>query len=265
MIVTGDPTQIDLPPNTKSGLVEALRILDGVAGRRSPCASTTPTSCRHPLVAEIVQGLRPRRQNGARAGRRRGLIRPFRERTAPSAAAFRPMPPARKPPDLHRHFRRGRRLAAEAQAREALVGEGGRARRCRKPASTPRPARNSASSSPTIRISVRSTRAGAARTSRPTCCPFPAFPTKPGGKLPPMLGDIVLAAETVAREAELEGKPLDHHITHLVIHGVLHLLGHDHEDEGRRRPWKRWSGRAASEACHSRSLRVTGMETNRRR
>ncbi len=32
MIVTGDPTQIDLPPNTKSGLVEALRILDGVPG-----------------------------------------------------------------------------------------------------------------------------------------------------------------------------------------------------------------------------------------
>jgi probable rRNA maturation factor len=60
---------------------------------------------------------------------------------------------------------------------------------------------------------------------------FPAFPTKPGEKLPPMLGDIVLAAETVAREAGLEGKPLDHHITHLVVHGVLHLLGHDHEDE----------------------------------
>jgi probable rRNA maturation factor len=60
---------------------------------------------------------------------------------------------------------------------------------------------------------------------------FPAFPMKPGEKLPPMLGDVVLAAETVAREAELEGKPLDHHITHLVIHGVLHLLGHDHEDE----------------------------------
>lgn len=61
---------------------------------------------------------------------------------------------------------------------------------------------------------------------------FPAFPTKPGGKIPPMLGDIVLAAETVAREAELEGKPLDHHITHLVIHGLFHLLGHDHEEAG---------------------------------
>src|SRR5690606_15567815 len=60
---------------------------------------------------------------------------------------------------------------------------------------------------------------------------FPAFPVKPGDKPPPMLGDIVFAAETVAREAELEGRPLDHHITHLVIHGLLHLLGHDHEEE----------------------------------
>ncbi len=59
---------------------------------------------------------------------------------------------------------------------------------------------------------------------------FPAFPVEPGDALPPMLGDIVLAAETVAREAKLEDKPLDHHISHLVIHGLLHLMGHDHED-----------------------------------
>jgi probable rRNA maturation factor len=60
---------------------------------------------------------------------------------------------------------------------------------------------------------------------------FPAFPTKVGDPLPPMLGDIVLAAGTVAAEAALEGKPVAHHITHLVVHGLLHLLGHDHEDE----------------------------------
>ncbi|MER8828279.1 rRNA maturation RNase YbeY [Mesorhizobium sp. M0938] len=60
---------------------------------------------------------------------------------------------------------------------------------------------------------------------------FPAFPLGKGGPLPPMLGDIVLAAETVAREAALEDKPLDNHITHLVIHGLLHLLGHDHETD----------------------------------
>ncbi|TPJ82882.1 rRNA maturation RNase YbeY [Mesorhizobium sp. B2-6-2] len=60
---------------------------------------------------------------------------------------------------------------------------------------------------------------------------FPAFSFPKGGKLPPMLGDIVLASETVSREAALEDKPVANHITHLVIHGLLHLLGHDHETD----------------------------------
>ncbi|HEY4193437.1 MAG TPA: rRNA maturation RNase YbeY [Mesorhizobium sp.] len=60
---------------------------------------------------------------------------------------------------------------------------------------------------------------------------FPAFPPSRGSLMPPMLGDIVLAAETVARESQLENKPLEHHISHLVIHGLLHLLGHDHETD----------------------------------
>jgi probable rRNA maturation factor len=79
---------------------------------------------------------------------------------------------------------------------------------------------------------IRTLNAGWRGKDKPTnVLSFPAFPVKSGERLPPMLGDIVLAAETVAREADLEGKPLDHHITHLVIHGVLHLLGHDHENE----------------------------------
>ena len=49
---------------------------------------------------------------------------------------------------------------------------------------------------------------------------------------PHHLGDIVLAYETVAREARAEGKPLDHHIAHLALHGFLHLLGYDHESQG---------------------------------
>lgn len=52
-------------------------------------------------------------------------------------------------------------------------------------------------------------------------------PPAPGG----MLGDIVLARETVEREAALDGKPFDHHLIHLVIHGMLHLLGYDHESD----------------------------------
>lgn len=60
---------------------------------------------------------------------------------------------------------------------------------------------------------------------------FPAFQVAPGDPLPPMLGDIVLAYETVAREAGEENKPLENHITHLIIHGLLHLLGYDHETD----------------------------------
>jgi probable rRNA maturation factor len=43
------------------------------------------------------------------------------------------------------------------------------------------------------------------------------------------LGDIVLAHETVGREAREQSKPLAHHVTHLIIHATLHLLGHDHD------------------------------------
>lgn len=46
-----------------------------------------------------------------------------------------------------------------------------------------------------------------------------------------MLGDIVLARETVEREAAEQRKPLEAHIAHLVVHGFLHLLGYDHEDD----------------------------------
>lgn len=42
------------------------------------------------------------------------------------------------------------------------------------------------------------------------------------------LGDVILSHETLAREAAEQGKTLKHHLTHLTIHGVLHLLGHDH-------------------------------------
>ncbi|MDP3258795.1 MAG: rRNA maturation RNase YbeY [Bosea sp. (in: a-proteobacteria)] len=47
----------------------------------------------------------------------------------------------------------------------------------------------------------------------------------------PVLGDIVIAFETVAAEAEAEGKALADHFSHLVIHGLLHLLGEDHETD----------------------------------
>ncbi len=44
----------------------------------------------------------------------------------------------------------------------------------------------------------------------------------------PMLGDIVIARETVEREAVELDKPFDVHLTHLLVHGFLHLFGYDH-------------------------------------
>ena len=50
----------------------------------------------------------------------------------------------------------------------------------------------------------------------------------PAGAVP--LGDIVLAFETVRAEAAAEAKPFTHHVSHLLIHGCLHLLGYDHQE-----------------------------------
>jgi probable rRNA maturation factor len=48
---------------------------------------------------------------------------------------------------------------------------------------------------------------------------------------PDFLGDVVLAFETTLKEAREQGIPLDDHVSHLVVHGVLHLLGFDHADD----------------------------------
>jgi probable rRNA maturation factor len=60
-----------------------------------------------------------------------------------------------------------------------------------------------------------------------------SFPARPHGGFagPEALGDIALAFETVAAEAESEGKSLADHTAHLIVHGVLHLLGYDHGTE----------------------------------
>jgi probable rRNA maturation factor len=55
---------------------------------------------------------------------------------------------------------------------------------------------------------------------------FPSPPNPEG-----QIGDIVLAFGVCAREAAEQGKPLAHHLQHLVAHGVLHLLGYDHQDD----------------------------------
>ena len=57
--------------------------------------------------------------------------------------------------------------------------------------------------------------------------PYEPLPNEKTG----LLGDLVICAPVVAREAAEQGKALRDHWTHMTLHGVLHLLGHDHEDD----------------------------------
>jgi probable rRNA maturation factor len=63
---------------------------------------------------------------------------------------------------------------------------------------------------------------------------FPALQptgTATPSDVPRMLGDIAIAYETTRKEADDEQKPFDHHLSHLAVHGFLHLIGHDHEND----------------------------------
>ncbi len=57
-----------------------------------------------------------------------------------------------------------------------------------------------------------------------------SFPSELSGGNRRFVGDIVLAQQTIAREANTERKPFAHHLAHLAVHGFLHLLGYDHEN-----------------------------------
>lgn len=76
---------------------------------------------------------------------------------------------------------------------------------------------------PTNVLSWPSAERGAARAGAMPRLPGPAAP------MPVGLGDVAIAFDTCAREAEALGRPLPHHALHLLVHGTLHLLGFDHE------------------------------------
>ena len=60
-----------------------------------------------------------------------------------------------------------------------------------------------------------------------------SFPASASGQGPVRhFGDVVLAYETLNREADAESKSVETHLSHLAVHGMLHLLGSDHENDG---------------------------------
>ncbi|MBX7199292.1 MAG: rRNA maturation RNase YbeY [Rhodospirillaceae bacterium] len=68
---------------------------------------------------------------------------------------------------------------------------------------------------------------------------FPAWTGDPGDTREAILGDVVIAKDVTARDAKSENKTLGEHLTHLVVHGVLHLLGYDHEEDDDARAMER--------------------------
>ncbi|MES2906280.1 MAG: rRNA maturation RNase YbeY [Pseudomonadota bacterium] len=56
-----------------------------------------------------------------------------------------------------------------------------------------------------------------------------SFPSAPQARAAGFLGDIVMSYETLQREAQEQQKSLQNHALHLFVHGLLHLLGHDHD------------------------------------
>jgi probable rRNA maturation factor len=62
-----------------------------------------------------------------------------------------------------------------------------------------------------------------------------SFPAAPPERLSraPVVGDVIVAYETMAREAEGEGKSPADHFRHLIVHGALHLFGYDHQGDGK--------------------------------
>ena len=63
-----------------------------------------------------------------------------------------------------------------------------------------------------------------------------SFPAAPAAKVVPApLGDLVICADVVRREALRDGKKLEAHWAHMVVHGALHLAGYDHERSERER------------------------------
>ncbi len=70
--------------------------------------------------------------------------------------------------------------------------------------------------------------------SFPTLQPEEVAPAL-AGQVPVVLGDVVVAFDSAARDVASTGRPLAAHLTHLLVHGTLHLLGHDHQREAEAR------------------------------
>ena len=203
MVVTGDPSQVDLPPGQTSGLADAVRLLEGVEG-----------------IGHVSFLGRRRHPPRTRRAHRRGL------RQGGSGERKRERP---------RMTRAARQRAAQSMCSSqsglwkdaGKCQTGGAARRRARP--PPRCQQRGAELAIVLTddSAIRLLNRRLARRRRGHECPV--VPDEECRRRAAALGDIVLAYETIAREARAERKPFAHHLAHLAVHGFLHLVGYDHE------------------------------------
>jgi rRNA maturation RNase YbeY len=198
MAVNGDPSQVDLPRASDSGLAHALKILRRVEGMRT-VTFTRQDVVRHPLVGRIVAAYEAEDSKAKQIPKMAEL----------DVQGF----------DVEAQMDDPRWIAAlghdvQAFAADVTAAVNGFFE----------PKGESFAALFTSDDAVKSLNAQWRGKDMPTnVLSFPA-PETAG-----TLGDIALAYETCAREADEQGKSLKDHATHLLVHGLLHLLGYDHE------------------------------------
>ena len=224
MVVTGDITQVDLPASRPSGLIE---IQTRAAGHRRHPVHLLRRSGRRPARSGVVDraGLRPRpRQQPSpraeraevRPGRARSRDRPDLQRRVPRL----PRPPARRSPGARSRPSAGR----TGRSHVRVVDD----RRIRAPQRA------------VPRASRRATDVLA----------FDLAGPGPGR----LWGEVIVSAETAARQPRRLGVPLALELDLLVVHGLLHLAGYDDHDPRRARPHARAGARDPRPAAPARAV-----------
>ncbi len=219
-VVTGDITQVDLPRRQVSGLRHVMQVLRGRAGRELHVLFAERRGSSRARAADR-RGLRIKRGGGSRA-RARGRLagactRKWHEKKCPGKWQGPRVRPRRRAASRSRSRRVRPLFLAAPTLHGGCAAAGGRG-------------------AVTVRLvgwpeSRRLNERFRGRDGPTNVLAFPAGRAPAG---PAALGDLVICLPLVHREAREQGKRSLQHLAHLVVHGTLHLLGHDSRPGGSR-------------------------------
>jgi phosphate starvation-inducible protein PhoH and related proteins len=220
MVVCGDPDQVDLPPATPSGLADAVLRLEGVpeiAVQRFSAADVV----RDPLVGRIVLAYAKPTMPPPAITRQHSTVQSQPISTAAVTSVKRSLEIevavdstdwTERLPNIEQ------RVEQVAQATWKAIGH-----------------TVGEDAAVAILLADDPTLANLNSRFRGIDKPTNVLSFEPEGELPAMgdearhIGDIAIAYETVSREAIAQDKTLDQHLSHMIVHGLLHLVGYDHQ------------------------------------